>query len=114
MADANELRSWNEIREQIISEDPEVRLNGIIEARKCLSDDNPQIDDAVHVGIVQIVANYIEDLTKFVIIITCCSLSSHPVTICRLFIPTATSRSDRRAFGFSSMLHLAQVNTSER
>lgn len=71
MADAIELRCWREILEKIISEDPEVRLNGIVEARKCLSDDNPQIDFAVRVGIVQIVANYIEDLTKFVLVTFC-------------------------------------------
>lgn len=60
MADAT-ANLWIGIRQKITSDNPDVRLDGIIEARKLLSETNPELDAAVNVGIIQLAANYIED-----------------------------------------------------
>lgn len=55
---------WLKIHQKIISDDVDSRLDGLVEARKALTDDKnliSHIDAAIHVGIVQVVTNFIED-----------------------------------------------------
>lgn len=55
---------WIEIRRKITSDHPDVRLNGLIEARKRLtatSNTEPELDAAINAGIIQLAANNIED-----------------------------------------------------
>lgn len=58
---------WNKIHQRIISDDPAMQLGGLMEARKYLSHENPQVDAAVRVGIVQAVSKFLDDdPTRFV------------------------------------------------
>lgn len=55
---------WCKIYQKIISEDVDIRLDGLVEARKALTDDEKlisHIDAAIRAGIVQVVTSFIED-----------------------------------------------------